>query len=521
MAPHQTWSRRLRPVIPTLVVALLAATGCSGGGSSSGPEAPPAVFPATVTHEYGQTVVEEAPERVVSLGYTDQDAILALGTVPVAIREFTGNRPSATWPWATDKLKGEQPQVLPAGDVTPDAVAALEPDLIVAITANLTREQYDAFSKIAPTVAAPVGVKDGLVPWSDATKLTGAALGLPAEADRIVSDVEEKFVEVEENHPELAGATVAMAVPNPADPASVKAWSSNDLRGQFLKELGVQVPAQVDRLAGDGTFATMPSDQLPTLDDADALMVAGTPAEQAAFAALPGYGQLKLVQESKVVTLDDEQSAALAFGSVLSLPAVADEVAGGWPGPWAARGAAGPSSRPAGRVHPAPPADRHHQRGPRDRVRDHARVEAEHVAQQVFGEHLVRGSRRHDPAGPHRDQAARVARGEVEVVQHHHDRAAHLAVQALDEIEHVDLVGEVEVRGRLVEQDHVGALRERHRDPRTLALAAGELIQRPGGELGHPGPGEGLADGRSRRPSTTAGTTSGGGAGRGRRDRPR
>src|SRR4051794_27016054 len=83
MAPHQTWSRRLRPVIPTLVVALLAATGCSGGGSSSGPEAPPAVFPATVTHEYGQTVVEEAPERVVSLGYTDQDAILALGTVPV------------------------------------------------------------------------------------------------------------------------------------------------------------------------------------------------------------------------------------------------------------------------------------------------------------------------------------------------------------------------------------------------------------------------------------------------------
>ena len=117
-------------------------------------------------------------------------------------------------------------------------------------------------------------------------------------------------------------------MPNPADPASVKAWSSNDLRGQFLKELGVQVPAQVDRLAGDGSFATMPSDQLPTLDDADALMVAGTPAEQAAFAALPGYGQLKLVQESKVVTLDDEQSAALAFGSVLSLPAVADEVAG-------------------------------------------------------------------------------------------------------------------------------------------------------------------------------------------------
>jgi iron complex transport system substrate-binding protein len=329
MAPHQTWPRRLRPVIPSLLVALLAVTGCSGAhGSSSTPADPAAVFPATVTHEYGQTVIKEAPERVVSLGYTDQDAILALGTVPVAIREFTGNRPSATWPWATDRLKGQQPEVLPADEVTPDAVAALEPDLIIAITANLTREQYDAFSKIAPTVAAPVGVSGAAVSWEDATKLTGAALGLPGEADRIVGDVEEKFVEVEENHPELAGATVAMARPDPTDASSFMAWSSRDLRGQFLKELGAQVPAQVDQLAGQGAYATMPSNELVTLDNADALLVAGTPAEQAAFAAMPGYGQLKLVQQSKVVTLDDEQSAALAFGSVLSLPAVIDDVAG-------------------------------------------------------------------------------------------------------------------------------------------------------------------------------------------------
>ena len=329
MAPHQTVSRRLRPVIPSLLVALLAATGCSGAsGTSSTPATAAPVFPTTVTHEYGQTTLEEAPERVVSLGYTDQDAILALGTVPVAIREFTGNQPSATWPWAADRLKGEQPAVLPADEVTPEEVAALDPDLIVAITANLTREQYDAFAKIAPTVAAPVGTEGDAVPWQDATKLTGAALGLPADADRLVAEVEEKFVEVEENHPELAGATVAVARPNPTDTASFMAWSSNDLRGQLLKELGAQVPAEVDRLAGDAAYATMPSDKLVTLDRADALMVPGSQAEQQAFAALPGYGQLQLVQESKVVTLDDEQSAALAFGSVLSLPAVIDEVAG-------------------------------------------------------------------------------------------------------------------------------------------------------------------------------------------------
>src|SRR3954464_15826794 len=50
MAPHQTWSRRLRPVIPTLVVALLAATGCGGGGSASLPGAPPPPPPPPPPH---------------------------------------------------------------------------------------------------------------------------------------------------------------------------------------------------------------------------------------------------------------------------------------------------------------------------------------------------------------------------------------------------------------------------------------------------------------------------------------
>ena len=328
MAPHHFLPRRLRPVIPTLLAALLTLTACSGAGSSSAPPAPEGTFPATVTHKYGRTAVEETPERVVSLGYTDQDAILALGTVPVAIREYTGNRPSATWPWAADRLRGEQPEVLPAGEVTPDAVAALEPDLIVAITAGLTREQYDAFARIAPTVAGPADAPYGAVKWQDATKLTGAALGLPQEADQLIRKVEDRFLEAEESHPELAGATVAAVRPSTTDAGSFMAWSSKDLRGQFLRDLGMQLPDEVEDQAGNGLYATLPAAQLSAIDRADAIMVVGTEAERAAFTALPGYGQLNLVQQSKVVTLDDEQSAALSFGSVLSLPSVVDELSG-------------------------------------------------------------------------------------------------------------------------------------------------------------------------------------------------
>ena len=87
----------------------------------------------------------------------------------------------------------------------------------------------------------------------------------------------------------------------------------------------------------------------------------------------------------------------------------------------------------------------------------------------------------------HRDELVGVARGEVEVVQHHDDRGAALAVEVGEQVEHLDLVGDVEEGRRLVEQQDVGLLRERHRDPHALALAARELVDRPIGEVGDAG----------------------------------
>ena len=64
-----------------------------------------------------------------------------------------------------------------------------------------------------------------------------------------------------------------------------------------------------------------------------------------------------------------------------------------------------------------------------------------------------------------------------------HDRAAARAVEVDEQVEHLDLVGEVEVGGRLVEQQQVGALGQRHGDPHALALAAGQLVDRPVGQV--------------------------------------
>ena len=81
-----------------------------------------------------------------------------------------------------------------------------------------------------------------------------------------------------------------------------------------------------------------------------------------------------------------------------------------------------------------------------------------------------------------RDQVGGVAAGLVEVVQDGDERAAR-GVQLRAQVEHLDLVLEVEERRRLVEQQQRRLLREHHRQPDALALAAGELVDRPVGEV--------------------------------------
>jgi iron complex transport system substrate-binding protein len=321
--------RPLAGVLALTVAALLTLSACAGGGTppAQGGAAPGAGFPARVTHRFGTTEIPAAPQRVVSLGYTDQDAILALGVVPVAIREFTGGQPSATWPWAQDRLQGQQPTVLPVGEVSTEAIAALQPDLIVGISAGLTREQYDTYSKIAPTISRPEQYVDYGTPWQDVTTMVGTALGRSAEAGEHVADLEARFAAVRAQYPAFAGRTAALARPSSNDSNNYFVWGSQDLRARFFASMGLTVPPEFDQLAGKQFYASISTEELGKLDSADLLvLITADAAERQKFESLPGYPALKVVQAGHVVALDDEQSAALSFSSVLSLPEVLDSL---------------------------------------------------------------------------------------------------------------------------------------------------------------------------------------------------
>jgi ABC-type Fe3+-hydroxamate transport system substrate-binding protein len=124
----------------------------------------------TIEHKYGEITIESPPDRVVSIGFAEQDNLLAIGVTPVAVRDWYGDQPYATWPWAQDELGDAQPEVLPSTELNFEQIAALRPDLIVGISSGMTETDYATLSDIAPTLAQPGDFIDYGTPWSTAAR---------------------------------------------------------------------------------------------------------------------------------------------------------------------------------------------------------------------------------------------------------------------------------------------------------------------------------------------------------------
>src|SRR5699024_3128481 len=127
----------------------------------------------------------------------------------------------------------------------------------------------------------------------------------------------------------------------------------------------------------------------------------------------------------------------------------------------------------------AVPAQRQHHRGAGDGIGGDVGVQGEHLVGHLLGDDLGRGALGVDLAAVHGDQVIGVAGGEVEVVQHDAHGDAALPVQVAHHVEDLELVGDVEIGGGFVQQQHLRLLGERHRDPHPLALPAGELLEQP------------------------------------------
>ncbi|MCK9494361.1 MAG: iron-siderophore ABC transporter substrate-binding protein [Dehalococcoidia bacterium] len=300
-----------------LAAAFLAACGeDDADGTPEATDAADSRFPIRVTHKFGTTEVPAPPQRVVSLGFSDHDPLLALGVVPIAVRYWYSDEP--VFPWAQDRLTSGQPPILdipPGGELDFEAVAAQDPDLIVAVYSGISEEDYARLSQIAPTIAQSADFIDYGMPWDETTRLIGQALGLEDGAEEVIAEVDAKNSRIRDEHPGFVGASGVVAVMG--TDGNIAVYSPQDLRTRVLTSLGFEVPAELASRFGDDFRLDLSSELINLLESADVIVWRN---ERAEVEGHPIYWTLDVAKEGRHVFLEGMNASAFGFNTVLSLP---------------------------------------------------------------------------------------------------------------------------------------------------------------------------------------------------------
>lgn len=281
---------------------------------------------AVITHAFGKTEVKAPPKRIVSAGYTGHDYLLALGIIPIAVTDWYGGFPFATWPWATARLGGATPEVLTLTDgLMVDKITSLKPDLILAADAGLDQDTYTTLSGIAPTIAQS-GRYAFFEPWKDQAKAIGQAVFKPAEMDAVVQAVDSKFSSATSTHAGFKDKKVVYLQGELLDGQAI-AYRSGPRTG-FLAGLGLTTPTELETYAKGDQLAHLPADQLATvLGQADVLLWGTESDEQtAALKADPVITNLGPSLLDRSIFTTKELAGAINFSSPLSLTYVVDNL---------------------------------------------------------------------------------------------------------------------------------------------------------------------------------------------------
>lgn len=322
------------------LVALLA--GCTTGAVDGAPDSETTTdveregqFPRTIAHAYGETEITEAPVRVATVSWVNADVSLALGVVPVGMpRNAFGANANGSTDWfdaALEEAGGEMPELYSEADgLNTEAVAALEPDVILGAYSGMTAEEYETLSKIAPTIAMPEGDVAFGTAWQDSTRLIGEALGRSTAAEELIADVEGQIAQVVQENPGIAGTTFVYGTVDPDAAEKVYAFTDVDNRPRFLEQLGmVQAPVVAEASSGSpDQFAVSWSPERADELTSDILVTyAASPEVRQAIESDPLLGRIPAVEAGRMVIQTDEQQVlSISASSPLSLPWALDNV---------------------------------------------------------------------------------------------------------------------------------------------------------------------------------------------------
>jgi iron complex transport system substrate-binding protein len=279
-----------------LGISLLA--GCGGSDSPSASEEAPTES-VTITHKFGETTIPANPERVVTVGWNDQDFVLALGVVPVGTRSWFENYND--FPWVKEATDGKGVPVIEGDTINFEAIAKAKPDVIFAIYETIDEKTYDQLSQIAPTVIQSDKYPDEETPWDVQLLTTGEALGKQQQAQGLVDEVNARIDTAKQEHPEFAGKTLVADFSSEVDAPYL--IGAGDPRRTLFDALG---------FGAQETVGDVSQERLSLLEG-DLLFFNGVTKEQ--LAESPAFQRLNVVREDRTLYAgsDSTLSGALTY----------------------------------------------------------------------------------------------------------------------------------------------------------------------------------------------------------------
>lgn len=277
------------------------------------------VFPATVEHALGTTIIPAEPRRVVALIDRDVDTLLALGVVPVAIRSQFGFE-AGVGEWAVERLGGAKPAVWIGRELNIEAIAAARPDLIVFANSDGDPAAFDLLSAIAPTIPLPKGAK----PWEATTEQTtlaiAEALGRKADGQKLLDDLDAYLAARKAAYPMFEGKSVTYL---DIYPGGVSTYSKDHIVNGMMYKVGFSPNrAALEMPAGE----TSQNVSAELLHDFDADVVVYYPfgrTVEEISAEMPTFATLDSVKTGRAFMLED---LAFSNASVLSIPYALDRL---------------------------------------------------------------------------------------------------------------------------------------------------------------------------------------------------
>lgn len=306
--------------LAVVTIAALALTACSSTTTPAAPETSAAAsetgtFPATVSTKFGDVTIDEQPLRIVALGWGDAEAVLALGGQPVGASDWLGFGGDGVGPWA-EGLYTESPEIIETLEPSYEAIAALEPDLILDVKSSGDQDRYDRLSEIAPTVGVPEDGDSYLTTPDEQMTMISTALGQPEKGAQLLANVDAAYDEAAAAHPEWEGLTASAAT------KTSEGWGAyidGSERVAFLQRLGfVQNPAIAALPTNEGGFSVdISSEQLDVLD-ADVIVAFPIFIEPTEITDDALWKAIPAVEAGHSIVIDGDISSAYSLASTLS-----------------------------------------------------------------------------------------------------------------------------------------------------------------------------------------------------------